>query len=72
MWETIWVLSKIWREGGIYPERPISYVKIGMILIGSKRIQEDPELSLLRFTGRDKGSFCVWGREVGWLWITPL
>jgi len=25
-------------ECGIYPERPISYVKIGMILMGSKRI----------------------------------
>jgi hypothetical protein len=31
-------------ECGIYPERPISCIKIGIILIGSKRIQEDPEL----------------------------
>jgi hypothetical protein len=46
-------------EGGIYPERPISYVKIGMILIGSKRIQEDPGIFSLRFTRRDTGSLCL-------------
>jgi hypothetical protein len=43
---------------GIYPERAISYVKIEMILIGSKLIQKDPELLSLRFTGRDTGSLC--------------
>jgi len=52
-------------ECGIYPERPISHVKIGMILIGSKRIQEDPGIFSLRFTGRDTGSLYVWGRD-GW------
>jgi hypothetical protein len=44
-------------EYGIYPERPISYVKIGMILIGSNRIQEDPGLFSLHFTGRDTGLY---------------
>jgi hypothetical protein len=34
-----------------------------MILIGSKRIQEDPGLFSLRFTGRDTGSLCLWERE---------
>jgi hypothetical protein len=48
---------------GIYPERPIFHVKIGMILIGSKGIQGDPGLFSLHFTGRNAGSFCVWGRE---------
>ena len=38
-------------ECGIYPEGSFFHVKIGMILIGSKRIQEDPELPSLRFTG---------------------
>jgi hypothetical protein len=50
-------------EHGIYPERPIFYVKTGMILIASKRIQEDPELFSLRFTGRDTGSLCYGGRD---------
>jgi hypothetical protein len=51
-------------ERGIHPERPISYVKVGMILIGSKRIQEDPGLFSLRFTGRDT-SLYVYGGRVG-------
>ncbi len=34
VWETVWCFREIWGEGGIYPERPISYIKIGMILIG--------------------------------------
>ena len=50
-------------ERGIYPERPIFYVKIGMILIGPKRIQEDPGLFSLHFTGRDMGSLCLWETE---------
>jgi len=35
-----------------------------MILIGSKRIQEDPEIFSLRFTGRDMG-LCVYGEGMG-------
>ncbi len=50
-------------KSGIYPERSIFYVEIGMILIGSKRIREDPGLFLLHFTGRDTGSFGSWGKE---------
>ena len=52
-------------ENGIYPERPISYVKIGMILIGLNRIQEDPGIFSLHFTGRDTGSWCLWERVCG-------
>ena len=62
MGETVWVFIKIGNIG-IYPERPISYVKIGMILIGLKRIQEDPGLFSLRFTGKDTGSLCLWEKE---------
>jgi hypothetical protein len=47
----------------IYSERPIFYVKIGMILIGSKRIQEDPGLFSLHFTSRDTGSLFLWERK---------
>ena len=60
------------RERGIYPERPFFYAKIGMILIGSKRIQEDPGLFSLPLTGEDTGSLCLWEREAGWLWITEV
>ena len=53
-------------ECGIYPERPFFYVKIGMILIGSKRIQEDPELFSLHFTGWwDTASLGSWGEGMG-------
>jgi hypothetical protein len=41
VWETVWAFRETWREGGIYPERPIVYVEIGMILIGSKPMQGD-------------------------------
>jgi hypothetical protein len=57
-------------EYGIYPERPISYVKIGIILIASKRIQEDPGLFSLRFTGRDTGLYVYGKGKAGRLWIT--
>jgi len=49
-------------EYGIYPERPISDIKIGMILIGSKRFQEDPGLFSIRFTGGIRG-FVLMGKE---------
>jgi len=49
-------------ECGICPERPISYLKTGMILIGSKPRQGTPGLHSLRFTDRDTGSLSVWGR----------
>jgi len=35
-------------EGGIYPEKPISYVKIGMILVGSNPEKEGSGLPSLR------------------------
>jgi len=47
---------------GIYQERAISYVKIGMILIGSKPKQEDLGLYSLGFTRSDRGSLAVWER----------
>jgi hypothetical protein len=51
-------------ECDIYQERSISYVKIEMILIGSKRIQEDPGIFSLRFTGRNASLF-VYGEGMG-------
>jgi len=52
-------------ESGIYQERPFFYVKAGMILIGSKGIQEDPGIFSLHLTVRNAGSFCLWekGRQ---------
>jgi len=52
-------------EYGIYSERLIFYVKIGMTLIGSKRIREDPKLFSLCFTGMDKESLCLWREGMG-------
>ena len=52
-------------ERGIYPERLISHVKIGMILIGSKPKQEDPGLFLIRFMPSDPGSLVVRDVRVG-------
>ena len=52
-------------EYGIYPERPISHAKIGMILIGSKRIQENPGISSLLFIGMEYGVFVFMGERMG-------
>jgi hypothetical protein len=40
-------------ENGIYPETPISYVKIGMILIRLRANKMDAGLSALRFIRSD-------------------
>jgi len=52
-------------EVGIYPESPISDVKTGIILIGSKRIQEGPELFSLHFRSWDTEFLGSWERD-GW------
>jgi hypothetical protein len=46
-------------EGGIYPETLISYVKIGIILIGSKPKREDPGLCSLLFIRSNPGFSCM-------------